>query len=404
MVPWSNVPSPNVSLPLSPDRAVQALVDEILKSRKICRGIVQANRLTPQDRLDDPGREGGDRSGQGRSGPWVFPELQRHTYQRLRQQVLDLVEMESGGLQEDAVQWAAHIRDRAYRAVLDDETLTAMAIAAQTYPPDGAERRRATSELVMALKLADRFAKRVRRSPHYGEALNRTLTHAYEKLDQYKPDKGPFMAWVNYWLDIFVRRVQTEQDDPLIQSSVAKIIREKNKLRKIIRSVYWDDVITWFELILKQGNVKRAENSTVSFILLKVLMICYQWGMYLKENHPHMDAYLFEFAQQSLGIPSKVSTVENSDRILGQVAAPATSLCLSEELRHYIETDPDRLFQHHIQGHPSVTFQAIALAYLDGTSWKALSTQWEIPIPSLSSFFQRQLKRLAPTVKQHLEH
>ncbi|MEM9219011.1 MAG: sigma-70 family RNA polymerase sigma factor [Cyanobacteria bacterium P01_F01_bin.150] len=74
-----------------------------------------------------------------------------------------------------------------------------------------------------------------------------------------------------------------------------------------------------------------------------------------------------------------------------------------EELRHYIEEDPAQLLcSVHIENHPTVTFQWLAIKRLNGFSWKELSAELDIRIPTLSSFYQRTLKRFSSIFKDYL--
>lgn len=76
---------------------------------------------------------------------------------------------------------------------------------------------------------------------------------------------------------------------------------------------------------------------------------------------------------------------------------------LSEDLKRYIQEDPERLFQTTcVEKHPSASFQYIALRRLDGYSWKEISTELGVRIPTLSSFYQRCITRFAPQCKQDL--
>lgn len=422
VISLSNIRPP---LPQTKDAplTLQLLIDEILRGIKICREFAphRSHKGSNPTMTDLPlaNQQLHKQEADIETETIAFPLIQRQIYQRLRQQI-EVLLIEDGALdpaKESAQwakqEWAKHVRDRAYRKVLDEATLTRMAIAIQVYPASSLERRKGAAELVTALTLSDRITKR--RSPEYAEALNRTLSHVYEKLDQFTPEKASLLAWVNYWLDIYLRRLQAEQEDPLIQSSVARIIREKNKLKKQLRWALLEDVLAWLTLVLKYSQRSNQFPSRQShpnehppknapyFTLLLTITTCFLWGKYMREHREKMDTYLFELAQQSLGLPSKISTVSQRDTVLDRVAAPGTPTFLSDDLRHYFETDPDGLLQKHIQGHPQATLQAIALAYLDGTSWKSLSTTWGIPIPSLSSFFQRQLKALAPKVKKSLQ-
>ncbi|NEO83319.1 MAG: sigma-70 family RNA polymerase sigma factor [Spirulina sp. SIO3F2] len=69
----------------------------------------------------------------------------------------------------------------------------------------------------------------------------------------------------------------------------------------------------------------------------------------------------------------------------------------------FLTTDQTCAFQQtHVQGHPQANFQFIALRYLEGHSWKEISIMLEVPIPTLSSFYQRSLKKFIPLFQAHL--
>lgn len=74
-------------------------------------------------------------------------------------------------------------------------------------------------------------------------------------------------------------------------------------------------------------------------------------------------------------------------------------------LRQFLRDDPEqRLQSEHIRGRPDVTFQYLAIArYIDDQTWASLAEQTGIPIPTLSSFFNRGLRKLKPYFHKHLQ-
>jgi hypothetical protein len=79
------------------------------------------------------------------------------------------------------------------------------------------------------------------------------------------------------------------------------------------------------------------------------------------------------------------------------------SKLLSEIILQYIEKDTNNVFrQTHIKNHANANFRAIALARLSGKSWKAISSELGITIPTLSSFFQRCCQKFSPEIKRDL--
>ena len=74
-----------------------------------------------------------------------------------------------------------------------------------------------------------------------------------------------------------------------------------------------------------------------------------------------------------------------------------------EELREYIKNDPESLLRvMHVDKHPTVTFQFLLLKRLEKCSWKSLSQELDIPLPTLNSFYQRSLRKLVPKFKEYL--
>ncbi|MBL1177194.1 hypothetical protein [Pantanalinema sp. GBBB05] len=84
---------------------------------------------------------------------------------------------------------------------------------------------------------------------------------------------------------------------------------------------------------------------------------------------------------------------------------PEAEISDAQILQEYITQDPTgELRKKHIKGHPAASFQAIALRILAGKTWKEISEEFRIPISSLSAFYQRYLKKVAPILRQRLRH
>lgn len=75
---------------------------------------------------------------------------------------------------------------------------------------------------------------------------------------------------------------------------------------------------------------------------------------------------------------------------LERLSQPEPKSSLATDVRDYIAADPDDVFKTtHIRKRPDASFQAIALARFADKSWEEISAQFDIKIPTLSSFFQR---------------
>lgn len=76
---------------------------------------------------------------------------------------------------------------------------------------------------------------------------------------------------------------------------------------------------------------------------------------------------------------------------------------LSEEVIQCIREDPESLFvRTYIEKKPNAHFQHIALRFLEGYSWKDISTELDVKVVTLSSFYGRCLTRFAPKFREYL--
>jgi DNA-directed RNA polymerase specialized sigma24 family protein len=93
---------------------------------------------------------------------------------------------------------------------------------------------------------------------------------------------------------------------------------------------------------------------------------------------------------------------DDFDVDVDEIVSPSTT-SLSDELRDFLETDPTGLLRNtYLAAHPSVNFQTIVLFRIEGKSWREISAITNIPIPTLSSFYQRSLQELAPFIRKAL--
>ena len=165
--------------------AITELVDEILRSRKICRPL----------------------SSQPLFG--VYQKL----YEQVRQQLLCNVgeKVNQYNPKHTTVRaWINALQTQAFRTILDDAQLKKLAIEAQQQPQYSELRQYALGELIEAIRLSGKLCRPHRASFSiqfydllYDEAVNKTLTYVCRKIDKYDPERGDkkFMNWVNFRLD-----------------------------------------------------------------------------------------------------------------------------------------------------------------------------------------------------------
>ncbi|MGB3536368.1 MAG: sigma-70 family RNA polymerase sigma factor [Microcoleaceae cyanobacterium] len=75
-----------------------------------------------------------------------------------------------------------------------------------------------------------------------------------------------------------------------------------------------------------------------------------------------------------------------------------------EKIRRYIEIDPKGIFrQTQIKKYPKINFREIAIKRWSGISWKEISEEFNIPIATLSNFYQRNLEKFRDELRDLCE-
>ena len=89
------------------------------------------------------------------------------------------------------------------------------------------------------------------------------------------------------------------------------------------------------------------------------------------------------------------SVLENLENLMLQNGENKDNdIYVFHKIIRYIETDPQGNFRKaHIKKYPQVNFQLIAIKRWSGVSWKEISDELNIPIPTLSNFYQRTLEK-----------
>jgi methionine salvage enolase-phosphatase E1 len=355
--------------------ALRELVDEMLRSRQICR----------------PPR------GQALSGIYfdIFQAVQQQLQQNVEQTIDDYNPQRT-----PVREWANGLRDGVFKQVLNSERLTQLALQAQRHNPRTPEWQYALQELLNAIRRSGKLSHQYQSAADiYEDAVTRTLFWVCQNINTYNPSKGKFMAWVNYRLDMMLREIQQDVKDPFVQSIEGKIIRKKYQLTALIRKTKEADFKSWLTLKLK-GLIPDSGLSLQVIFILAVLLVLSQ----LISQKPMLgNSLVFEMSKQFLSLSSRLYEFADESKTLEDIAQPEEKPFLSETLRQYIEDDPAKLFQKHIREHPQATFQAIALGRLDGKTWKEMSESFGIGIPALNNFFQRNLRELAPEIRRYVQ-
>ena len=95
----------------------------------------------------------------------------------------------------------------------------------------------------------------------------------------------------------------------------------------------------------------------------------------------------------------KIITITDLDNLIASSEEPKN---LTDILKECIESDPENIFKNeHIEKCPQVNFQALATRRLLGKSWKEISAEFKIKIPTVSSFYYRCVNKFSSKLKEY---
>ncbi|MCA1993700.1 MAG: sigma-70 family RNA polymerase sigma factor, partial [Coleofasciculus sp. S288] len=67
-----------------------------------------------------------------------------------------------------------------------------------------------------------------------------------------------------------------------------------------------------------------------------------------------------------------------------------------------IDSDPENLFKkEHIENYPAANFQALLKQRLSGKSWKEVSSELDIKVSTITSFYSRCLNKFSSKLKEY---
>lgn len=239
--------------------------------------------------------------------------------------------------------WANYLRSQALKEVLDDAIMNQIAQEAQKAAPNSNERRLILNLLVEAIQIADKFS------------------HPQRSSLSFSPDIYEYVY------------------KEAIQITLMEICLNIDRYNP--RS----DIMAWVNFL-----VSRRFSDTYNKYRKQGITKSPKFNSNQKDNSQSEIKIIF------LDSPDTLEKIWHQDE--------ATSK--SQKLRYFIEEDPGEIFMKtHITNRPDVNFKVILLEKIWGDkTWENLADKWQIDsIQTLSSFFNRCLKKFRPVFLEYLQ-
>ncbi|MDY6899037.1 MAG: hypothetical protein SWZ49_13300 [Cyanobacteriota bacterium] len=322
----------------------------------------------------------------------IYQALQQHLYDDIALNI-DKYQLKNFSIET----WISELRNSAFQIVINESIFQQLALEIQKYQPLTKEWQYGFRVLTNAILLSDKLLHKTNiYHDIYEEAKNELWIWLYQNIHAYNPSKGKFSSWLNFRFDMILReKYRVENYDPFIQKLNVRIIKNKYRLANTIKNINQEKLNFWLTL-----QIKKLLPYIVGSEILFFLTVNFSISQLIITNPLAANSLLYEMVKQSLPTFTKLTNADDEIEKIPQVGSEKS---LSEQLRQYLETDPHQLLQKHIRAHPEATFQFIVLKRLEGMSWQKLSDTLNIGIPALSNFFQRNLQKIAPEIRKHIQ-
>ena len=167
---------------------------------------------------------------------------------------------------------------------------------------------------------------------------------------------------------------------------LTRIIRQVSPKLWKVNTPYYPDALqqTWMYFAKNVCTIYDPERASISTWL----------NVYLRYRHHDLLNRAMNQDKRTLSIDShSTETGKRSLKVIQEVPSKDYgSLALLEQVMTWVETDADqRLRRTHLRGRPDINCQTLILLRLPPeTTWKNISANFDVPIPTLSAFFQRR--------------
>lgn len=299
-----------------------------------------------------------------------------------------------------------------------DERLEQLVTEVQRYAPQSKERQLALIRLVDEILRSRKIA----RSP-IGQPLSGVYRELYEQvrqqllrdiervIDNYKPTSINARMWVNTLRNQAFRTIlndaqlknlaiEAQRHSPhteLRQYALGELIEAIRLSGKLIRPHRTRFSPQFYELLYEE-----AVNKTLTYICRKIDTYDPERGeqKFMNWVNFRLDRVVVEACREfrepnSMSLPSLAE--------LEEIVKPEEPPSLFERVRESLDEDAENIFKNtHIRNRPDANFSAIALARFSGKSWEDISAEFQIPLPTLSRFFQRCCEKFRSKFRQYL--
>ncbi|MEM6755484.1 MAG: sigma-70 family RNA polymerase sigma factor [Cyanobacteria bacterium P01_C01_bin.38] len=215
-------------------------------------------------------------------------------------------------------------------------------------------------------------------------ALNQRLQELVEEIKQYSTDDDSAMIRVK-------RRIALNKFVNAVVNS-GRVRRQTKWLRLPNYEDYHNEAL---QLTLMEICSKIEEYNPEYPVIAWVNKI-FQWRF--------IDIVNKERRRGITRIPrgENISPVLSLDDITKEIRQ-SNQLSQTEIIKEVINKDPEKyLISQQLRGHPEANLKVILLYLFEGKKWKEISQELNVPLSTLSSFYQRRMHKIIVYLKKYI--
>ncbi len=152
---------------------------------------------------------------------------------------------------------------------------------------------------------------------------------------------------------------------------------------------------------LYQDIYHEARQELLLYICEKIDKYDAERGSVMTWVNVLLDRRFFKDAIRKIQAQQRIKKITLTD-LDNLIASPEEPPDMTEILKKFIESDPEDIFKkEHIEKCPKANFQALATRRMSGKSWKDISGEFAIKIPTVSSFYYRCVNKFSLKLKEY---
>lgn len=299
-----------------------------------------------------------------------------------------------------------------------DEQLEQLVTQAQEYARQNEERQLVLAQLADEILRSRKICRQLANKPLFGiyteifEQVRQQLLHDVdEQINQYNPKQTTVRTWINNLRNQAFKKIL---DDTQLKKLALEAQRHpphtelrQYALRELVEAIRLSGRLCHphresYSLQIYELIYDEAVNETLIYVCQKIDNYDPERGdkKFMNWVNFRLDKVLMQVYKE-LQQPNIINLHNISD--LELINPSKEPNYLGEDIRNMLQEDSDNVFKTtHIRNRPDANFVAIALARLSGKSWQQIAAEFSIPLPTLSSFFQRSCEKFRSKFEQYM--